>query len=78
MPCLYPNCTPDNCNCAGTPDEIAESLEKRRKAKHQHMLDWLREEVIGSPEREYTEHGKPLGEDGLDTWLEFGGGSGVN
>ena len=77
-PCLFPNCTPDTCSCAGTPDDIEESLNRRRQAKQQELLKRLREELIDAPERQYKQHGKPFGEDGLDTWLGFGGGSGGN
>ena len=77
MDCLFPNCTPDTCTCVPSPEEIAAAMDEERRKKAARTLAMLRSE-LDRVKREYEQHGQPFGPDGFDTWLEFGGESGVN
>ena len=69
----YEHCKPHNCRCALSVDEIL----RNRQQEATRVLAAFRSECERL-EREYEQHGQPFGPNGLDTWLEFGGESGVN
>jgi hypothetical protein len=73
MSCFYPSCTPSTCICAASSEDITASKYERAQKTLQILMSEF-ERV----KHEYKEAGEPFGPDGLGTWLEYGGESGVN